>query len=126
MQSEGVPESTIKQWIAVSAFETNGWTSRVFRDSNNLFNVILPQASLQSEGLTKLTYGEGQTIFPDLASSVKIGLFKHVIQPFKYPLQFSGINSQVDFMKSKGYFTYDLQAYKDGVIYWYDKLFPNG
>lgn len=119
MQEKGVPEETIKQWIAVSAYETaqpNPWTSKVFRDSLNLFNIIVP-------GSTRLGYGEGQTVYPDIKASV-YGLFDHVIEPFDYPLSFPSINAQVRFMKSRGYFTLAEDKYLAGVLYWYDQLYP--
>lgn len=115
MRSEGVNEETIRQWIAVSAFETTGWTSRVFRDSNNLFNLRVP-------GSNRLSYGENQTIYGSLEDSVR-GLFKHVIGPYQYPLNYKSIRDQVETMKQKGFFTYPLQGYIDGVVSWYSKLY---
>jgi len=114
MRSEGVNEQTIRYWIAVSAFETAGWTSRVFRDSNNLFNLRVP-------GSDRLPYGENQTIYGNLEDSVT-GLFKHVLRPYQYPLQYNSIPELVTAMKQRGYFTSGLQSYIDGVVSWYSKL----
>jgi hypothetical protein len=115
MRNEGVDEKTIKQWIAISAFETAGWTSRVFRDSNNLFNLRVP-------GSVTLSYGEKQTVYGSLEDSVN-GLFQHVLRPFSYPLNYSSIDSQVQAMKQRGFFTSGLQSYIDGVKLWYSKLY---
>src|SRR5262249_6755719 len=115
LQLQGIPEQTIKFWIAVSAFETNGWTSQVFRDSNNLFNLIVP-------GLPALSYGEGQTIFASLEDAAN-GLYKYVIKPFNYPLYFPTLRTLTDFMKSKNFYISDSNSYYNGTLQWYNKLY---
>lgn len=112
----------IKFWTAVSAFETavNGipWNSRVMRDSNNLFNLIVP-------GKRRLQYGEGQTIYDRWEESVE-DLYLRVMKPFKYPLEVETLADLVNYMKSKGYFTSSLDDYQNGARIWYNKLYPNG
>jgi len=115
LASVGMDEQTIKFWIAISAFETNGWTSRVFKDSNNLFNIIVP-------GSVKLSYGEGQTIYSGIEESVR-GLYDHVLKPYRYPLSFRKLADLVAFMKSKNYFESNEDAYLSGCKQWYKKLF---
>jgi len=117
LKEVGISDPTIRFWVAVSAFETAGWTSRVFNDSNNLFCIIVP-------GSKRLQYGEGQTIFDSLEDSV-YGLYNRVMKPFKYPAHVQSIDELVAFMKSKNYFTSDAKAYTSGVKQWYSKLFPN-
>lgn len=125
LQRLGISEQTAKYWVAVSAFETASgktpWASRVFKDSNNLFCIIVP-------GSKRLQYGEGQTIFENATLSIDgaEGLYQRVLKPFKYPAHVSSIDALVDYMKSKSYFTSDKAAYLAGVKLWYSKLFPNG
>lgn len=97
----------IKYWTAVSKFETASWTSNVFKQSNNLFNLIVP-------GSTRLKFGEGQTIFANISDSVD-GLIDRVILPFKYPSSVGSIDELVAFMKKKGYFTGKESDYVAGV-----------
>ena len=111
----GVGSETIKYWIAVSAFETAGWTSNVYKQTDNLFNLIIP-------GSLRLTTGEGQTIFNAPEDSA-VALVVHVLEPFKYPDNFASLQELVVFMKNKGYFTSNATAYITGVTYWYNKLF---
>lgn len=117
LRSFGMDEQTIKFWTAVSAFETDGWKSRVYRDSSNLFNLIVP-------GKSKLNYGEGQTVYSTSAGSAQ-DLIMHVIKPFKYSANYQSLDDLVTDMKSKGYFTSDETSYLTGVKKWYAKLFPH-
>lgn len=110
----GIDKQTVNQWIAVSALETAGWTSKVFLDSNNLFALIVP-------GKKGIGYGEGQTIFATLEEAAQ-GLVRYVINPFKYPYIFSSIPEQAQFMKSKGYYGGDSITYGKGMKIWFDKL----
>jgi hypothetical protein len=120
--AKGIPEQTIKYWIAVSAFETASkglpWNSKVLADSKNLFNQIVPNS-------VKLSYGEGQTIFGSWRESVE-SLWSRTLRPFKYPISYNSIGELVDAMKSRGFFLSDKDDYKKGVAYWYNKLFANG
>lgn len=41
---------------------------------------------------------------------------------WKYPRSFVSLDSMVDYMKQKGYFTDSVENYKKGVNFWYKKL----
>lgn len=119
----GISDRAIKFWTAVSAFETaypydssqKPWNSPVLKDTNNLFNIIVP-------GSKRLQRGEGQTIYDNFEDSV-VGLYEHVIKPFKYPADYESLDSLIDFMKSKNYFTSGIESYKAGAEKWYKKLY---
>jgi hypothetical protein len=113
LKRNGIPQDTIDYWIAVSQFETAGWTSHVFNDSKNLFNIIVP-------GSIRLNYGEGQTIFNSYDEAAQ-GLVDHVLRPFKYPAVYDSPESLVAFMKSKNYFSSDVGTYSAGVREYYDE-----
>lgn len=114
----GISEPTAKFWVAVSAFETNGWSSKVFRESNNLMCIIVP-------GSRRLPYGEGQTIFDNLESSIDgpQGLYQRVLKPFRYPAHVQSLEELVDYMKLKNYFMSNKFDYLKGVKSWYSKLY---
>jgi len=114
----GIPSLTRKYWIAISAFETNFWTSRVFRDSNNLFNIIMPA----KYGLPALKYGEGQTIFSSTEESV-VALAEHVLKPFNYPRVPASLGDLVSYMKTKGFYTASEALYQTGARSAFDKLY---
>lgn len=116
----GISEPTIKFWTAVSALETDFWKSRVFKDSNNLFCIIVP-------GSKRLQYGEGQTIFANIEDSIigPEGLYKRVLKPFKYPAHVQSLDELVSAMKQRGYFTSDAKAYLQRLKQVYTQLYPN-
>jgi hypothetical protein len=115
--ANGMPEQTAKYWVAVSMFETTTWTSRVYKDSNNLFCLIIPKSN-------RLPYGEGQTIFGSKKEAAQ-ALIDHVIKPFKYAMNYTSISALVEQMKAKGYFESGQDAYTQGVIAMYRKQYPN-
>ena len=119
LKKYGVPEQTIRYWIAVSAFETRFmnkfWNSPVFKLSNNLFNLIVP-------GSNRLNVGEGQTIFANIDDSVE-ALYSKVIKPFKYSLSYPSLSALVSDMKSKGFYTGNESDYQNGAAQVYSKLF---
>lgn len=122
LKRNNIDPQTIKYWTAVSAYETRPqvtgakpWTSRVFKDSNNLFNLIIPNSK-------RLAYGEGQTIFPSTMASAD-ALYNHVIKPFKYSLYYASIGDLVAAMKAKGYFEQSEAQYRAGVEQAYKTLY---
>jgi len=115
LSANSIPEQTVKYWIAVSAYETNGWSSQVFKDSRNLFDLIVP-------GKPGLSYGEHQTIYSTLDEAAE-DLVKQVLHPFKYPNVFTSLQQMTDLMKSKGYYGIDKATYYIGAAQWYNKLF---
>lgn len=114
LRKAGMDQQTIRFWIAVSAFETAGWTSRVFNDSNNLFNLVVPRSN-------KLPYGEGQTIYNSIEESAQ-ALVDHVIKPFSYSLNYATIADLCHAMKLKNYYGSSEDSYTAGVRKWYQKL----
>lgn len=126
LDKRGLSPQMIKFWTAVSAYETaypydstaKPWNSPVLRDSNNLFNLIVP-------GTKRLQYGEGQTIYDRWDPSVE-DLVDRVMKPFKYPANVVTLEDLVDAMKDRGYFLLDRATYKAGARKWYDKLYPQG
>lgn len=115
LQAKGMDLQTAQQWVSVSALETNGWKSQVFKDSRNLFCLIVP-------GKPALPYGEHQTIFDTMEASVE-GLWRYVIDYWNYPVNFESIQEQAEFMKSKWYYGGAITSYADNMRYWYKKLF---
>ena len=113
--------TTAQYWVAVSAFETDGWTSQVLKDSNNLFSI----EAWPGSNLPALSYGEGQIIFGSYAKAVD-GLYKYVIKAIGYPLDFTTLANLTYFMKSKSFYQSDANTYYSGVADWYNQLFSNG
>lgn len=111
----GMNSQTIRYWTAVSAFETKAWTSQVYKDSNNLFALIIPNSR-------KLSYGEGQTIFMSITDGAR-ALYPYVIRPLNYRLNYDSIDQLVYDMKSKGYFAGNVSSYVNGVHLYYDKFY---
>lgn len=110
----GFNSRLIDYWTAVSAFETAGWTSKVFKESNNPFNLIVKNSN-------RLPYGEGQTVFNSIEEGTA-ALVSKVLKPYKYPADFSRLQDMTDTMKEKGFYTSDKNQYYQGVLHWYDQM----
>lgn len=117
---QGYPERVIRNWTAISAHETAGWTSRVFQDANNLFGMLLPRGTTTAVG--ELPYGEHQAIFRSVEDSAK-DIRLYMEQRFRYPMDFASLADQVAYMKSKGYFVDSVSNYLAGAQSWYQKLY---
>lgn len=118
LEGYGMDEQTAKFWVAVSAFETAGWTSQVFADSNNLFDI----RHWPGSKLPYLSYGEGQVIF-DSYQAAADGLIKYVLTPFSYHKNELTLQNLTDEMKQNGYYESDSTTYFVDVSQWYTKLY---
>lgn len=116
----GYPERVIQYWTAISAHETAGWTSRVYKEGNNLFGMTL--ATKNTTAVGKLPYGEGQAIFNSIADSAK-DIRLYMERRFNYPMDFNSMAELVYYMKSKGYFTAPTLEYLASADAWYRKLY---
>lgn len=114
LKSKGVDEKTAKQWVTVAATETAGFTSPVFKASNNLFGLRVP-------GKPSLSAGENQTVYKTPKDSVD-SLFSAVIRANKYPLSFSSIEQQANVMKQKGYYGGSPQVYAKNMNLWWNRF----
>lgn len=101
LTQNGYSDRMARWWTAVSNLETAAWTSKLFKDYNNLFGMKQP--------LTRFSYSRGPSLSPagyatfdSQADSVR-DLVAYM-KEFNYPKDFSSIDDQVAFMKSKGYF----------------------
>lgn len=97
----GYSDRVARWWTAVSDLETGTWTSKLFRDYNNLFGMKQP--------LTRFSYSRGASTSPpgyatfdSQADSVR-DLIAYMNQR-NYPQDFNTIDDMVAFMKSKQYF----------------------
>lgn len=122
LKRAGASPDTAKMWVAVSAFETDGWTSINFKRDNNPAGLTLANKETTALGLAPdpnpealARYGSKRAGYNDLAL--------YMFTRWNYPGQFTSISSLVSFMQSKGYFTGDQVTYASGVQLWYNKLF---
>lgn len=116
----GYPEQTIRNWIAISAHETGGWTSRIYREANNLFGMTL--ASKNTTAIGRGPYSEGQAMFASIDDSAK-DIRLYMEKRFSYPRQFPTLLDQILYMKSKGYFTDSVDNYFTAVEKWKRKFY---
>lgn len=102
LKKAGLSDRLVKWWVAVSDHETGTWTSRLFRDANNLFGMKQPMTrATYSVGPTKSSEGNFAT-FRSLDDSVKDLLL--YMEEFRYPKDFLGIEDFIAFMKYKNYY----------------------
>jgi hypothetical protein len=114
-------EQMIKYFTAISAFETAGWTSKYFRNENNLFAMTLASKNTLATG--KAGYGQEPSIahFKSIEDSAE-DFQLYLKTRFNYPDNFTSLLELVSYMKYKGYFESDESKYYDGVSYWLQKL----
>jgi hypothetical protein len=109
LTAAGYSDRVARWWTAVSDLETGTWTSKLFRDYNNLFGMKQP--------LTRFSYSRGASASPpgyatfdSQADSVR-DLIAYMNQR-NYPSDFNSIDDMVAFMKSKQYFEDPLYLQK--------------
>lgn len=118
LSNAGFSDRMIAYWIAISQHETAGWTSRVYKEANNLFGMTL--ASRNTTAIGALPYGEHQAIYKSILDSARDQVLYLTVR-FHYPKDFSSLRSLVDYMKAKGYFGDSVSNYYAGVSRWLDK-----
>lgn len=97
----GYSDRVANWWTAVSNLETGSWTSRLYKDYNNLFGMKQPLSRFSySLGASKSP--PGYATFSSNADSVR-DLIAYMNE-FNYPKDFSSIDDLVAYMKSKKYF----------------------
>lgn len=119
LKRAGYSDRVVNNWIAISAHETAGWTSRVYRDANNLFGMTL--AGKNTTAVGALPYGEHQAIYNNIQSSAD-DLVLYLQKRFKYPADFATLRDQVEYMKSKNYFGDSFANYYAGALRWKNEL----
>lgn len=117
----GYPLETVRYWVCISAFETAGWTSQIFRKYNNLWGMTLAPRDTTAIGVASDT-PEKQAIYSSVQSSADdIVLFMQ--KRWRYPKTWSNIAHLVSYMKDRNYFTGNKDQYIAGVESWYKKLY---
>ena len=121
LTAQGYSPSMAKWWAAISAHETGGWTSRAFREGNNLFGMTLPSGQTTAVGLMATPNPEKLAQFKSVDDSIK-DLVLFLAVRWKYPKNFDSLQSMLDYMKARIYFTDSMANYSRGVNYWLNKI----
>lgn len=115
----GVSLQLARYITAQAAHETGNFTSKIFKENNNLFGMKKPAV--------RKTYAigenKGHAVFKDITDCIKD--FQIYLSNFKYLSNYSSIDNYVQELKRKRYFEADLQEYKNGVKHFYN-LYFNG
>lgn len=111
----GVAPNVIEYWIGVAKHETGGFTSRVFKEGNNMFGMKLPKGETLAVG--ELPFGERQAIFKSLTDSARDQVL-YFTRRFRYPTNIRSADQLVDEMSKRGYFEQDPVQYLAGVKRW--------
>jgi hypothetical protein len=107
----GYSRQMVKNWVAVSRFETGDFTSALYKNHHNLWGM---KKSLRRENTQDYSVPpRGFAGYSSLERSANdIVLY---MREFNYPFHFDSVETQVEFMKSKGYFEEPLEFYLNGV-----------
>lgn len=111
----GLSDKLASWWTAIAKHETAGFTSRVYRDGNNLFGMKLPKGETLAIG--QLPYGERQAIFRSISDSAKDQVL-FLTKRFHYPSDFTSLLDLIVYMKERGYFEDSLDNYYNAVRRW--------
>lgn len=122
LTAAGFSDREIQNWIAISAHETAGWTSRVYQEANNLVGMTL--ASRNTTAIGELPYGEHQAIYTSIESSAD-DLVLFLTVRYKYPKDFATLEEQIRYMKDRGYFGDSFKNYYAAVLNWKKNLFDS-
>jgi hypothetical protein len=116
----GYPLETVRYWVCVSAFETAGWTSSIFRLYKNLWGMTLAPRDTTAIGASDTP--EKQAIYTSVQSSAD-DLILFMQKRWKYPKSFASIEHLVSYMKDRNYFMGNKDQYIAGVKSWYKKFY---
>lgn len=113
-------------WMAISAHETDGWTSEAFIKGNNAFGMAWVASGgrigdPRSLAIDAFTYGERSDIFSSVENSVK-DLQLYFQRTGWVKVNFDTIDQLVTNMHDKGYFTDSYSNYINDVKAWLKKL----
>jgi len=115
--TEGLSDKESGYWTAVSAHETGGWTSEVYKSNNNMFGMKQPeQRDTTSEG-EKNGYASYKN---EMDSILDLLLW---INARQFPKEHDSIRKLTSDMKSKGYFEANYLEYTNAVLKWHAQLF---
>ena len=111
----GLTDQLIAWWTAIAKHETANFTSRVFRDSNNLFSMKL--AGKNTTAIGALPYGERQAIFRSVTDSAKDQIL-FMTRRWNYPKDFASLEQLISYMKARNYFEQNEADYLAAVKQW--------
>ena len=113
----GLDSNNVRFWIAVSALETDFWTSQVYIENNNLFGMRLPSSN------TTATFSQfgfaGFDSLEDSATDLTLYFDRLKWNQVNYPT----LAALVAQMKSKNYFEESADEYLMAVSEKYSMLF---
>lgn len=107
----GYSRQMVKNWVAVSRFETGDFTSALFKNHNNLWGMkkSVKRDNTQDYSVPPKGFAGYRTL--DRAAT-DIVLY---MREFNFPFHFDSVEAQIEFMKSKGYFEEPMDYYLNGV-----------
>ncbi len=105
-----------KYVYAQAQFESANFTSNVFKQAANPFGMRVP--SLRQS--TRCGVYNGYSKYP--STEVAVEDFVLYLRYFNYPYQFATLREYVQFLKSKNYFSGNVDGYFNGVNTYFQKL----
>lgn len=109
-------------WRAVSAMETAGWTSPLYKQANNMFGMKQPakRATTSKGPFSFAGSGVKWASFYSPSDSVADQLL--YLREFNYPTEFVTLRAMIDYMGSKGYYgSESSDSYYAKVLAWAKK-----
>jgi len=118
--TENINEGFAKILIAISAYETGYWSSRLCRRNKNFFGMKQPRI----RETTSLGEWGGYASYENKRSSVRDMVM--YLRYFDYNRDYTNLEMFVQEMQIKGYYEQDFGTYYKGVKACYEKLWGTG
>jgi len=114
---EGFFFETAKIITAQAAFETGNFTSDIYRENKNPFGMKLPE----KRRTTAIGTNRGHAVFNSISDAIRDFYLYYTY--VNLPLIFRSVETYVNAINVKGYFSGDVDVYKKGVQYYYKLYF---
>lgn len=120
LKAEGFNPDTAKYITAQAAHETGNFTSKIFKENNNLFGMKLPKQRKTTATGEKY----GHATFNNIEDAVKD--FKLYYKTLGYMGIYPSLAAYVKALVKRGYFEASPEEYESGMKYFYNLYFVYG
>jgi len=119
LQTSGFSAAMAKLLTAQAAHETGNFTSKIFKENNNLFGMKLPK----KRKTTATGERYGHAVFKNIADSIQD--YKIYNKVLNYLPEYTTVDTFVQTLVQKNYFEANPEEYKKGMNFFYNLYFVN-
>lgn len=113
----GFDSEQAKLVVSQAAHETNNFSSRIFKQNNNLFGMKVSSRKIAT------SEKNGHAVYSNIEDSVKD--YKAYYTARNYNKAYTSVESFAEALKSKNYFEAPINEYIKGMKHFYNLYYPN-